>query len=214
MMPTVTLTIKNSTIQMSGKEGVSSSGCKLTLDSNIISSNTNEGVNLNNSTTFILTNNIIQNNGGLSSRPGVSINDQGSTGTFAFNTVVSNGPGGGTEGGIVCPSAGNNVLIQNSIVTLNSHNPATNGTQFAGKCQLSGVVTGPDSFSGAIQMMPTFVGPNDYHLDVGAGLTANEQCCIDQIASATTANADHDVDRGPRPKVAGGMLDRGAHEAK
>ena len=62
-------------------------------------------------------------------------------------------------------------------------------------------------------MAPAFTA--DYHLDVTAtGLTTNQGCCIDKVASATTPNASHDVDKGPRPKTAGTSLDIGAHEAR
>ena len=208
-----TVVITSSTIHTSGKEGISSTGCTLTLDGNIIFSNTNEGIKLT-STTYVITNNLIVLNGsgGL---PGVSIMDQASTGTFAFDTVAGNGGGMTIEGGISCPNISTTPkLIEESIVAQNAHNPATNGTQFVGKCMLQSVVTGPDSFAGAIQSPPAFVSMTDFHLDVGAGLAANQTCCIDKITAPTTPNADHDVDRGPRPKVAGGKADIGAHEAQ
>jgi len=166
-------------------------------------------------TTYVITNDLIVDNGvtpgGL---PGVSIMDSASTGTFAFNTVAGNGAGNTLEGGIACPPNGTPKLIEESIVAQNAHNPATNGTQFINKCMLQSVVTGPDSFAGAIQSPPAFVSMTDFHLDVGAGLAANQTCCIDKISAPTTPNADHDVDRGPRPKVAGGKDDIGAHEAQ
>ena len=206
-----TLVVQNSTIRMSGKEGVNSSGCVLTLDANIISSNTNEGAKLS-STTYVITNNIINTNG-AGGLPGISIGDAASTGTISFNTIAGNGGANTVEGGIACPSTGSLKLIQDSIVAQNSHNPMTNGTQIVGKCMLTSVVTGADSFTGATQSAPTFT--TDFHLDVtAAGLTANQACCIDKIPSATTPNVDHDVDRGPRPKIAGTSLDIGAHEAQ
>lgn len=211
---TATVVIKNSTIHSSGKEGIFSSGCTLTLDGNLIFSNVNEGIKVT-GTTYVITNNLIFANGttpgGL---PGVTIADSASTGKFAFNTVAQNGGGATLEGGISCPPNGTPTLIEESIVAQNSHNPATNGTQFINKCMLQSVVTGPDSFAGAIQSAPTFVSMTDFHLDVGAGLTANQACCIDKITAPTTPNSDHDVDRGPRPKVAGTKLDIGAHEAQ
>ena len=210
-----TVTIKNSTIHSSGKEGVNSNGCTLTLDGNIISGNANEGIKLT-STTYVITNNIVSSNGttpgGL---PGVTISDSASNGTFAFNTVASNGGGGTLEGGISCPPNGTPKLIEESIVAQNAHNPATNGTQFINKCTLQSVVTGQDTFTGAIQSAPAFVSSTDFHLDVTAtGLTANQACCTDKITSATTPNANHDVDSAPRPKVTGTKLDIGAHEAQ
>lgn len=211
---TVKLTIVNSTIQMSGREGVTSSGCTLTLDANIISSNANEGVKLA-STTFVITNNIVNTNGGGSGLPGINITDAGSTGMFAFNTIAGNGGANSVAGGIACPTTGTApaIVIQDSIVAQNAHNPMANGTQFVGKCQLQSVVTGQDSFTGATQSAPVFTA--DFHLDVSSsGLSTNEACCIDKVASATTPNASHDVDEGPRPKVVGTSLDIGAHEAK
>jgi len=212
---TATLTVKNSTIHTSGKEGVNSQTCTLTLDGNLIYSNANEGVKLA-ATTYVITNNIINNNGGgpTGGLPAITISDSGCTGTFAFNTVAANGGANALEGGISCPNNGAVKLIQNSIVTQNAHNPMTNGTQFVGKCQLQNVVTGQDTFTGATQSNPVFVSVSDFHLDVGSGLSANKACCIDAIPTATTTNSDHDVDRGPRPKVAGGAWDIGAHEAQ
>ena len=210
-----TITIKNSTVVNSGAEGVNSNtGCTLTLDSNIISKNANEGIKLS-ATTYVITNNIIDHNGG-GGLAGVNITDIASMGTFAFNTVASNGGANTVEGGIQCPGTGTVTFkIENSIVAQNAHNPMTNGTQFLGKCVLSNVVTGPDTFSGANQAVPAFVSMADFHLDTSAtGLTMNQACCIDQIASATTPNANHDVDDGPRPKAPGTKLDTGAHEAK
>ena len=103
---TVKLTILNSTIQMSGKEGVTSSGCTLTLDADIISSNANEGVKLASSMFVLTNNNIVNTNGGTSGLPGVNITDASSTGTFAFNTVAANGGANTVAGGIACPSTG------------------------------------------------------------------------------------------------------------
>jgi hypothetical protein len=209
-----TVTLKNSTVHDSGQAGVDSSGCTLTLDANVVSANKNEGITVSSATTYVITNNIISGNGASSGIPGVTITDMASTGTFAFNTVATNGGNNTIEGGIACPSTGPTKLIANSIVAQNAHNPMTNGTQFAGKCQLQNVVTGPDTFSGANQAAPAFTA--DFHLDTtaGAALTANQTCCIDKVPSATSPNANHDVDRGPRPKVPGTALDTGAHEAQ
>ena len=210
---TATLTIKNSTIEMSGTNGVNSSGCVLALDASIISANASEGV-LVASSTYVITNNIIHHNGSNSGLSGVNI-DAASTGTFAFNTVAANGGANAAFGGIVCAANGSNKLIEDSIVAQNAASPMSNGSQFTGKCQLQSVVPGPDAFSGAIQMAPAFLSITDFHLDTtGGALATNQACCIDKLAGATTPNATHDVDFGPRPKVPGGKLDIGAHEAQ
>ncbi|MCA1664967.1 MAG: hypothetical protein LC659_11970, partial [Myxococcales bacterium] len=167
------------------------------------------------STTFVITNNIVNSNGSSSGLPGVNITDAASAGTFAFNTIAANGGANAVAGGVACPTTGTApaIVIQDSIVAQNAHNPMSNGTQFVGKCELQSVVTGQDSSTGATQSAPTFT--SDYHLDVSAtGLAANQACCIDKIASATTPNSSHDVDESSRPKAAGTSLDIGAHEAK
>ena len=188
---------------MSGAEGVISSGCTLTLDANIISANTNQGVKLT-TTTYVVTNNIVHHNGSTGGLAGIDV-DGSSMGTMAFDTIAANGGANTVAGGVTCATSGTMKLIEESIIAQNAQMPATNGTQLAGRCQLQAVVTGPDSFTGAMQAPPAFVSITDFHLDVTAtGLAANQTCCINKIMPApSTPNVTHDVDEGARPKVAG-----------
>jgi hypothetical protein len=207
--------VKNSTIVSSGQDGVDSSKCILTLDSDIIANNNNDGIKLSMTTTYTITNSIVSKNGGNTGSPGVEITDSASTGTFAFNTVGGNGGTGAVYGGISCPNVGAKKLIEESIVAANAQNPATNGSQIAGQCQLQNVVTGPDAFTGGMQAAPAFVSNTDFHLDInGAALAANQACCIDRIPTIMTPNNNHDVDLTVRPKPPGTAWDIGAHEAK
>jgi hypothetical protein len=204
---TASLTLLNSTIRGNLGTAVVSTSATIVLDGNIIGPMNAGGVKLL-SSSYVITNNIIQGNGpGLT--PGVLINS--STGTFAFNTVAGNHVTGGV-GGVQCSGQSN--LIANSIVWGNDQ---VGGTQLDAACQLSTVVTGTDNHVGATQLNPAFFSASDFHLDVSTApaRTTNAACCVDKLAAPGTPNADHDVDRTSRPK--GSSLtpyDVGAHEAQ
>jgi hypothetical protein len=202
--------LRNSRAHDSANEGVLATTCALTLDANTIESNSGGGVNVSGSSTYTITNNIIASNGTGAGNPGINIGDAGSTGTIAFDTLSKNGGLNTVEGGVVCPAAGANKVVQDSIVINNSSNA---GTQFAGKCQLQNVVTGTDNFAGATMLTPSFVGANDFHLVASAA--ANLSCCIDKVGAPGTPNADHDVDETTRPKGASATpYDIGAQEVQ
>jgi hypothetical protein len=207
---TCALTLDANIIESNGGGGVSASGGVLTLDASTVSSNNGAGVTVSGSNNYTITNNFIASNGTSAGNPGINIGDSGSTGTIAFDTLSKNGGLNTVEGGVVCPAAGANKVIQDSIVINNSSNA---GTQFAGKCQLQNVVTGTDSFAGATMLTPSFVGANDFHLVASAA--ANLSCCIDKVGAPGTPNADHDVDETTRPKGTGATpYDIGAHEVQ
>jgi hypothetical protein len=196
---TTSLTILGSNLHNGSGGGVSSSGCKLTLDRNVIQKNPGGGVSVT-KTSYTITNNFIVDNG--SAGRGVSISDD-SSGTFAFNTVAKNLVSAGV-GGVDCGS-GSKKAIESSIFDGNS---MMGGSQIGAQCTLTKVVTtGGDSQGTA--GMPSFANASadDYHLVANNG--ANLDCCIDKI---TTAMNDHDVDNSRRPKGSG--YDIGAHEAQ
>jgi hypothetical protein len=199
-----TLTLRNSQVKMSGLIGVSTSNCTLNIDRSTVINNAGGGIKMNGSP-FVVTNNFIYNNGTLGSSTIAVEIDSGSSGTFAFNTVANNASGAATIGGILCPSAGAVIPILDSIVFGNTQDT---GSQIAGKCSLQNVVTGTDSFAGAIQMSPTLT--SDKHLV--ANDAANMACCVDKVTNPMTPNADHDGDLSHRPK--GAAWDIGAHEVQ
>jgi hypothetical protein len=204
-----TLTIRNSLIRNSGQAGVDSSGCTLIIDANVIGpANAGGGIVLGALTSYSVTSNLIASNGtGVS---GVDIANT-ATGTFAFNTVANNG-GAGTgspPGGITC-GVGAAKSILHSIVVGNR--PTTGGSQFAGNCTLTNVVTGPDSFVGANMLVPDLDAT--FHLNANA---TNRACCINQVPSPSPPilNQDHDVDGETRPRGSSATpYDVGADEAE
>jgi parallel beta helix pectate lyase-like protein len=211
------LTLIGSYVHGSAQSGVDSSGCKLVLDANVITGNPGGGVHYaGGSTTYTITNNIIHDNSG-SGAYGARIDDSPTGSVFAFNTVVANGPTGNTAaGGAICPATGTTALLQDSIIANNGLSTA-GGTQFAGQCQLQTVVVGVDSTvsGGAVKKAPALT--SDDYLDVStpSAQTTNADCCINKLAAPGTPNADHDVDRGTRPKGAGTTpYDIGGHEAQ
>jgi hypothetical protein len=202
------LTILNSSIHNATQAGVDSSGCALTLDANAISANSGGGIKLA-STTYTITNNFVTANATVMF-PGFAA-DAGSSGTFRFNTVAKNlltTPG--IAGGIDCGS-GVAKMIESSIIWGSS--TTVGGSQFAGNCTLSNVVTGTDSATGAIQMNPAFQSGTDFHLVKDDPANRDQLsmigCCVDKVSSATLT---HDVDGTLRPK--GGGFDIGAHEVQ
>ncbi len=221
----VALSVSNCLIHDSTMTGVGSNGCAFALDQSFVSANTGTGVNVSGgslnidactidhngggvsltSTQYTITNSFITNSD--SGTAGVSINDAASTGIFAFNTVAGNGGSLANVGGVICPSSGAHKLLENSIVALNSEDPASTGTQFAGVCDLQNVVTGTDSIAsaGAIKMTPTF--------DSAFRISATDTCCVDKISDVTgIPNTNHDGFGNPRP--VNGLWDIGADEVQ
>ncbi len=212
-----TVVVRNSKFHDNAMEAILSSTCALTVDANQIGAssgtetgNAGGGINLSGSTTFVITNNIVTGNGGLSApSAGVTMSNT-STGQFAFNTIVQNTVGAGV-GGIDCGS-GAMKTISDSIVWKNT---TSSGTQFSAQCMLSNVVTvnGDDSRGSMSAMPPKFVGALDFHLV--AGDAANLACCIDKVATPGTPNSSHDIDLSARPKGTGATpFDIGAHEVQ
>lgn len=200
-------TLQNSLVRGSPGVGVESSGCKVDIDSSVITLNAGGGVKLT-STNYTVTNTIISANGSMAaSSAGVSF-DNSSTGTFAFNTVVFNTVMAGV-GGIDC-GTGTQKPILNSIVWKNT---TASGTQLGAQCALTNVVTvaGDDNRGSMSAMAPSFVSATDFHLTPNSA--ANTACCVDKITSPTTPNRDNDID-GVRRRPKGAAWDIGAHEVE
>jgi hypothetical protein len=199
------LALKNSAVHGSTSAGVETAACAVTVDANIIGpSNAGGGVRVTGGT-YVITNNIIANNG-VGAYPGVAL-DAAATGTFAYNTVAKNRVTAGV-GGIDC-GAGAAKTIANSIVWKNDLDAASK--QVGAQCTLATVVTGVGG-GGGTTLDPTFVSATDFHLASGAA--ANLACCVDKIAVVSGPNSNHDVDASKRPKGIVNAADIGAHEVQ
>jgi hypothetical protein len=203
-----TLTIVNSQITNNQTTGLSSYGASLTIDRSKINGNQNAILAL--SAGFTITNNVIAYNKGrifLGTPPN-------SNTIFQFNTVANN------TGVFAIDCSGHPTHVESSIIWGNGDGSQT--TQISGNCALSNVVTGTDTYPGAITLNPAFVNPGvispDFHLalDTPENIAANEACCIDKVHSTVDGGApslpDHDIDGTMRPQGSG--WDIGAHEAK
>ena len=195
---TVKLALTRSLITSSGGDGVDSTGCAITLDANEITSNHGGGVKLSGGT-YTVTNNIIAGNGNTLSGgvPGFSADTAaGAAGVgFAFNTVTKNMTSAGV-GGIDC-----SVLPHTITASIVTGNTTVGGTQFASACTFTNVVAGSIETSpamGLVKLDPTYVSTSNFRLDMTAGpaATANNACCVDQLATGAT---DHDIDSNRRP---------------
>ena len=195
-----TVTVRNSLIADGGGVGVINDNCTVTVDRASIVHNEG-GIKSTQGTTVVTNSFLVRNLTAAVEMDGTAKL------TFAFNTVTNNIAGSAGMGGIICPTQGAATVIQSSIVW---NNAPSSGTQFLGKCVLQDVVTGTDSFPGAIQLTPTFATSADDYL--AANDAANKACCVDKVANPASPNADHDVDLSHRPR--GAAWDIGAHEVE
>jgi hypothetical protein len=199
---TAGLTVQGCRILGAGGAGLSAKACDLVLDEDLVTGNQGGGLNIDAGSSYQVSNCFVVDNGDI----GVLINRL-ATGQFQFNTVARNHPAAGNYGGIDCSAGGVAKPIVASIVWGNT---ATMGTQIVNNCSLDGVVTGADSFSGAVMLDPQFVSgasmPYDFHLAAMSAM--NKACCVDKRPTGP----DHDFDGSHRPK--GAAWDVGAHEVE
>ena len=214
------LVIKDSAIHDSAGIGVNANnGCRLEIDSSRVWGNGGGGLNLA-MTTYAITNNFIIGNG--SAFPGAAgvTFDNVSTGTFAFNTVVSNGPMKNLAGGISCGLAATKI-IESSIIVDNTQSMQPAGSQFGGNCQFVNDVVGMDGVKsmGVSMLTAEFVNstdsmkPFDFHLLQPSA--NNAACCVDKVGpgdGGVVTLPDHDVDGNHRPVNL--LWDIGAHEVQ
>src|SRR6185295_10153608 len=184
--------------------------CTATVSESIVTTTAVEGVAFETTSNWDLHNCIITQS------VGVGVRIDSSTGSFKFNTLALNGdflnnPGNNLAGGANCTAA---ATLDSSIITSNTHSPSNTGTQFAGTCTLTNVVTGTDSSNsgGKLPGTPVFcsaVAPVNLLLKVDTITDANtnRSCCIDKVpANGITV----DVESEGRPK--GPSADVGADE--
>ncbi len=98
---TATLTVRNSRIDNSGTSGVDSTACSVTLDANVITTNSGGGVSLVGGA-FVVSNNLIVSNGNTTAGPGVVLSGTFSSTLWWFNTVAGNVRATGQAGAFSC----------------------------------------------------------------------------------------------------------------
>jgi len=132
--------------------GVDSTGCnKLVVEQSVLSSNRTVGLRIGTGTrSFRLVNSLFIGNGQTAAGVGVSI-ASGTTGLFAFNTLLSNGEPGQDGGAVRCETGGtvrrillNSIVLQNGMSSRVDGSGQPLGTQFGGDCVLSHLVVGID----------------------------------------------------------------------
>ncbi|MCS6915196.1 MAG: right-handed parallel beta-helix repeat-containing protein [Myxococcales bacterium] len=184
--------------------GVEAQGCEqIVVEASRINGNRNDGLHLV-AQEFRVVNTLVLGNGFDPGASASGVYIKGGRGTFAFNTVVSNGRMGQDGGGISCTAGPERfVLLTDSIVSGNGVGAMR--TQFVGSCRPERVVVGSDALGapGLIKMDP--------QLDpVTFRLTPRSTCCIDRAQRDPTVRTDHEGT--PRPQ--GGGYDIGCHELK
>lgn len=202
------LTVLTSRIHNS-VNGIVVNGCVLTLDGVRVYKNDYNGIYLQTTTAYSLSNLMIWNN----TWSGIALQASGQ-GTLRYVTVYANGNPSLTQPpGIDC-GAGSNV-IENSIVFNNISSSSGNllDKQTQG-CTLNNVVTN-DTKSGTYKTQIDFVSalggdPSMYDLRLKSDTAANADCCIDKVTGA--ALIDHDIDNNRRPQ--GNGSDIGASEVR
>jgi hypothetical protein len=196
---TVSLSVLRGAIQHSGKIGLESSGCNVTLDGDNVTANLGGGLAFSSGGYTVLNTFIVQN----LSTTGPAVLIASATGTFQFNTVADNSYTG-HAGGASCGS-GDGKMLESSIFWNNGV-----GGEFAGNCIYSYVnsesaLSGLGNFTGD----PKFIGSGDYRLGSGSS-------CVDKVSSTVDGGAamlpDHDFYGTHRPL--GSAWDVGAQEAR
>jgi hypothetical protein len=181
-----------------GTNALSIRACAASVRTSTFSNASQIGLDLGPSSTYSIQNCFVFGNA-----TGVRF-QSGSSGKFSFNTVAYNT---GTIG-VACDGS---ATLEASIVFGNKQSA---GSQFTGtSCALMNVVTGTDSYSGAIQSSPALIATNNLHLDTtaGAARTTNRTCCVDKINGPPPLPLPTiDIDNEARPK--GASWDIGADE--
>jgi hypothetical protein len=192
------LIVEDCLVHKSGAVGVSSAGCTLTMERNLVEANV--GSLIVNAGTYVVENNAFI--GSATPTSTVPLQILNASGTFAFNTVINHLTTGGAVGGIDCGSSGT-TPISASIVF---NNTQQSHTQFGPRCQLnSTVVSSDDMTTGGIPTTPNFA--DAYHL----AATGNA-LIIDAVPSTIVPTTKLDIDGDIRPQ--GKANDIGADEVK
>ena len=184
--------------------GVSSQGCKVTIERSRFQRNNSGAMSLT-AGTLEIRNNIIDHNGNGNLEAG-NVQIANSSGRFVFNTVVQNsskGGGNGRIGGVNCsPASGLAMLISRNIVSDNGNVP------FGGNCS----VPANSNYTGTVQNA-RFTNTTEYKLTENSPTTilrddpeAQTDCQI-----GTPPKFIDDYEGQIRPA---GFCDRGADEYK
>lgn len=139
----------------------------------------------------------------------------GASGTFAWNTILNNGPMGSDGGAVTCEAPAS-PLLSDSLIVQNGRSSRTDprgnpaGTQFTG-CKLQRVVTGVDGaiFTGGPGAAIGAIPDLDSRLRL-MDTPNNGTCCVDKGGPCDDLKQDYYG--GSRPQGRG--CDLGAHELR
>ena len=207
---TAALTIKNSRLDNSGSSGLDSTACTVTLDANVISTNSGGGISLA-SGSFVVSNNLIVANGNAG--PGVVLSGNFTSTLWWFNTVAGNLRSGAQAGAFSCGGVLSGApAIEASIVWGNT---SAGGSSIGTGCTFTYSDVDDTMLpagAGNFNSDPKFVdaAASNYRIQTGSP-------CANKVTSATGlaggALPNHDVDGKARPRAATSGYDCGAAQA-
>jgi hypothetical protein len=201
--------------------GVDATGCgKLTIEGSEIRGSRGTGLRIGpGARSYRVVNTLVRDNGTAQlGAVGVYL-AQGPSGSFAFNTLLGNGPQGplaamaSDGGGVTCEAGGAPRPVTDSIIVQNSRGPGATGTQFSGPCTLQRVVVGIDAVSAfppstsVLRILPDL----DQSLRL-LNTPNNRMYVVDKGQADAVQPLRVDHFGGERPKGAG--YDLGAHELR
>ena len=183
------------------QQGIAS-GCRLTLEQSVISSNGGGALAISGGVIRVRNNFLFGNGPSPQKIANVTI-ALGVTGSFVFNTVANNdAKANSTTSGVDCQAA--NLVVDGNLITDNLLNKKLGDPQVSGTCDFSRSYTAPGT--GGNDLAWRNVVAADYHL------TAGSTPVLDQPAGTLTCDGIDDFDGQTRPQGHG--CDYGADEFK
>jgi hypothetical protein len=206
-------------IVQNGSVGIDAQGCnRLVVEQSSILGNRSVGLRIGSQTKqYRVVNSVANGNGQSTGGHGVAI-AAGTSGLFAYNTLLNNGEKGVDGGAIRCETGGtttrsiaSSIIVQNAMSAKVDGSGQPLGSQFVGDCRLSRIVVGIDGTvvvppsEGLIRAIPDL----DQSLRL-LNTPNNRMYVIDKGATEESVRNDHFG--GLRPK--GDGYDLGAHELR